>query len=307
LSLAKKIVRRSPPAIAARLRKGKRDYRRARYRLRQRLRPVRIDQQAIASALRAGGVETGDTVFFQSAMSSFGEILGGSATPIAALEEVVGAEGLVVMPSFPTVGTAAEYLGGDPVFDLSDTPSTMGAVTERFRKLPGTYRSIHPTHSVSARGPCGAELVAGHESAATPFGAGTPFVRLIERNAWQVWFGCGVGAFTMYHAFECRRDSFPLPVFLDRRYVVRCVDRGGQELRVSTLVHDFQISQHRIDARADVAREWRQLLEERGVLTVVPLGRSEVLFARMDELMTLLEQLLKEGKTIYDLPVTGTA
>ena len=237
-------------------------------------------------------------------MSSFGEIVGGSATVIGALEEVVGDHGLLVMPAFPTVGTAAEYLGGDPVFDVRETPSKMGAVTERFRKQRQTHRSIHPTHSVAARGPGAAEFVARHESAPTPFGAGTPFARLIERDAWQVWFGCGVGAFTMYHAFECGRESFPLAVFMDRRYSVRCVDGDGEEL---TAPRSSTISRSRSTGsmRAPTAARWRTLLEQRGVLRAIPLGRSEVLFARMKALMALLEELLEEGTTIYDVSLTA--
>lgn len=41
----------------------------------------------------------------------------------------------------------------DPLFDARSTPSTTGAITEKFRLRPGTVRSIHPTFSVSARGP----------------------------------------------------------------------------------------------------------------------------------------------------------
>ena len=107
----------------------------------------------------------------------------------------------------------------DPLFDPRTTPSRMGAISEGFRLSPGTIRSIHPTHSTAVRGRGAEEIVAGHETAATPFGEGTPFPRIVERDALQLFFGCGTGAMTMYHSFECTRvPPFPLDVFADRRF-----------------------------------------------------------------------------------------
>jgi aminoglycoside 3-N-acetyltransferase len=303
MSLARSLVESLPPGLAKRARASKRQYRRVRYRLREAVKPVRIDREAIAGALREAGLGPGDDVFFQSAMSSFGEIVDGPQTVIAALEDVVGEEGLIAMPAFPIVGKAFEYLSSDPVFDVRATPSTMGAITETFRRQQRTVRSLHPTHSVSARGVGGYDLVAGHERAATPFGAGTPYARLIERDAWQVWFGCGIRAFTTYHSFECLRGHFPISVFADRSFSVRCVDSSGRECTVRTLVHDPNVSDYRIDRKPAVAEFWRSLLLERKVLRSVNLGRGEILSVRLRDLMAELERLLHEGITIYELPV----
>jgi aminoglycoside 3-N-acetyltransferase len=177
----------------------------------------------------------------------------------------------------------------------------MGAITEKFRQREGSHRSIHPTHSVAACGPGAEDLVVGHHSATTPFGAGTPFAGLIERDAYQVWFGCGVRAFTMYHAFECLRPSFPLDIFADRSYEVDCIDWDGRRITVSTLVHDPAISRYRIDANPPVAERWRSLLIDCGAMTPVPLGRGEVLAIRLQSLVTELDRLIAEGITIYDL------
>jgi aminoglycoside 3-N-acetyltransferase len=303
MKLSKRLVAKLPPGLATRARSAKRHGRRLRYRMRQTVRPMRLEPSEVARALRAAGIDNGDTVFFQSAMSSFGEIVGGAEAVIDALEGVVGEEGLIVMPAFPVVGNAIDYLASDPTFDVRSTPSTMGAITEKLRARPGTVRSVHPTHSVIARGPGAAEIVSGHELASTPFGRGTPFAKLIERDAWQVWFGCGIGAFTTYHAFECLHGDFPLRVFAQRSFSIRCIDANGKQRIVETLVHDSAVSAHRIDANPGVARRWRSLLLERRVVRSVRLGRGEILVARLRPLMTELERLLGEGITIYDLPV----
>ena len=249
------------------------------------------------------GLREGDGVFLHSSLSRFGEIEGGSGTVLEALEEVVGPNGLIAMPAFPLVGGTLEYLSTEPVFDVRNTPSTMGSLTERFRSSPGVVRSLHPTHSVAARGPGAEELVEGHAEAATPFGEGTPFARMIDRGMVQLWFGVGLRIFTLYHAFECLRPSFPIEVFYERRIDARVIDADGRERTVSTLVHDPVIG-----GRKDETRErMRDHLVEAGVLRRSNLGRGAVMAARMPALMDELEILLQRGVTIYKIPIDSPA
>ncbi|HEX2071118.1 MAG TPA: AAC(3) family N-acetyltransferase [Thermoleophilaceae bacterium] len=267
--------------------------------------PIEVSGADVAAGLREAGLKRSDGIFFQSAMSPFGQIAGGPAAVLDALYEVVGDEALVAMPAFPFQGSVLEYLRDDPCFRVRSTPSAMGAISERFRRLPGTARSLHPTHSVTARGPGAEALVAGHERAATPFGAGTPFAGMLDREMIQVWFGTGVHAFTLYHTFECLLgDRFPIDVFLPERYDVRCEDADGVELTVGTLVHDPEVASRRI--RSQARQEVRRELVEHGILRVVPLGASELLVCRIPPMFELLDRLLERGLTIYDIDVEGS-
>jgi aminoglycoside 3-N-acetyltransferase len=295
----RKLLSRLPRPLLDRLRAGRKRYRSLRYRTRERLHPVRLGQAEIESVLRAGGLQEGDAAFVQASMSAFGTIEGGPETVIEAFRRVLGDQGLIAMPAFPLDRPALQYLRDGEVFDLRETPSRMGAVSERFRTAPGVLRSLHPTHSVCAQGPGAAALVAGHEVALTPFGAGTPFGRLIERGAHQVWFGSGVGAITVYHAFECTREPpFPIDVFFPQRIDARCVDGEGKELVVSTLVHDPHAVAGRIDSDPRLEAEVRDRLIEGG-LRSVGLGRGEVLIQPLPQMLETFEQMLAEGLTIY--------
>jgi aminoglycoside 3-N-acetyltransferase len=277
---------------------------RTRYRVR-RLVGSSVDRSDLAGALEAVGLSEGAGAFVHSALSGLGHVEGGPETVIAAFEDVLGPDGLLAMPAFPLVGGSAEYLAADPVFDLHSTPSRMGAVTEHFRRLPGVRRSLHPTHSVSARGPGAEEIVEGHDDAPTPFGEGTPFARLIARGAHQVWLGVGIEIFTLYHAFECLRvGGFPIEVFRDEPVLARVVDGGGRERVVRTLVHDPGVAASKIASRAALRRH----LERTGVLRSVRVGAGEILCAPMPALLDELEDLLRAGVTIYDprlLPATA--
>lgn len=294
------LIRTAPAEVVDRLRNAKRRWKRMRFRARESVRPVLVEKAEIVDALRRAGVRSGDAVFFQSSLSAFGRIDGGAETVLDALDEVVG-DGLVAMPAFSLAGSTDEYPSLIE-FDAAQTPSLMGAVTERFRNRPEVLRSLHPTHSVSARGNGADSLIEGHAEAETPFGAGTPFARLVERDAVQVWFGCGVGPFTLYHTFECLREQgFPLPVFAANRIAAECTDLDGSTREVTTLVHEPRLAEQRIDALPHVQERIRTLLLESGALQSATLGRGEILTIRTKTMMAELERLFAQGVTIYDV------
>jgi aminoglycoside 3-N-acetyltransferase len=275
-----------------------------RYRVRERVRPTDLTVADVERALRECGLGAGDACFVQSAMSAFGTFDAGPATVLEGFERVLGPEGLLTMPSYSLTGPAIEHLAADPVFDLRSTPSRMGAISEAFRRSSGTLRSLHPTHSTCARGPDAERIVAGHESANTPFGEGTPFPRIRERDALQLFFGCGTGAITMYHSFECVREPpFPLDVFADRVFDASCRDADGRELRVRTLVHNPALHPGRIDSNPRLQRIYREAILEHGG-RAVRLGRGEILAIGLSLLFEVFERLLVErGVTIYDVPL----
>lgn len=298
------VLRHAPTPLLRALRRAQRARARARYRVRSRLRPVAVSREEVVAALRAAGLSQGDGVFIQSAMSPFGQIAGGPATVLDALGEVVGPDAPVAMPAFPFRGSVLEHLRDEPRFSVRSTPSAMGAVTERFRALEGTARSLHPTHSVCARGDGAESLVAGHELAPTPFGTGTPFAAMLERGFHQVWFGTDVHAFTLYHTFECLLgDRFPIEVFLPERFAVPCEDAAGREIVVETLVHDPDVAGYRIRSRG--RQEVKRELLASGTMQAVPLGASEVLACRIPAMFDILDRLLARGVTIYDIEIDG--
>jgi aminoglycoside N3'-acetyltransferase len=299
----RKLARQLPRPLRELIRRARSRYRSARYRLRERFRPTSLSQADVEAALRECGLEEGDAAFLQAAMSAFGSFERGPATVVDALEAVVGDAGLIAMPAYSLTGPAIEHLASDPVFDVRSTPSRMGAISEELRRRAGTQRSLHPTHSTAARGAGADEIVAGHERADTPFGEGTPFPRILERGALQLFFGCGTGAITMYHSFECTRvPPFPLDVFGDRVFDARCVDADGRELRVRTLVHNPALHPGRIDSNPRLQARYREAILAGGG-KAVRLGHGEILAIRLPALFEVFEVLLREGVTIYDRPL----
>ena len=86
-------------------------------------------REALVLDLRNLGIEAGDTIFIHSSFRSIGPVIGGAGAVIEAFKDVVGSEGLILMPSFNLVEKRAE------TWDIETTPSTVGWLTEFFRQM----------------------------------------------------------------------------------------------------------------------------------------------------------------------------
>ena len=116
---------------------------------------TRADLQSHLAAL---GIEAGDILFIHSSFKSLGPVAGRAQTVVDALQAVVGPNGLILMPSFHLIERSERARR----WDWATTPSTVGWLSEFFRRLPDTYRSDHYSHSVAARGRGAEDFVADH-------------------------------------------------------------------------------------------------------------------------------------------------
>ena len=99
----------------------------------------------IKADLQELGVKNGDNLLVHSSLRSLGKVEGGAETVIRGMLEALGGEGTLLFPALSYVAVNA----ANPVFDVRNTPSCVGALPEYFRTRPGTVRSLHPTHSMS--------------------------------------------------------------------------------------------------------------------------------------------------------------
>ncbi|MSS73749.1 MAG: AAC(3) family N-acetyltransferase [Candidatus Latescibacteria bacterium] len=117
-------------------------------------------RSSLVRDLHALGVTPGDLLFVHASFRSLGPVEGGAETVVRALEDALGPDGLLLMPSFNLVEPDRRA----ETWDIRTTPSTTGWLTEFFRRMPGTHRSDHYSHAVSARGKGAEAFVADHLS-----------------------------------------------------------------------------------------------------------------------------------------------
>lgn len=172
--------------------------------------PVPITKQAIVNDLAGLGIKSGDILFVHSSLKSLGAVEGGAETVIAALEQSIAPEGLLLMPSFNLVDKDKRA----STWNIDTTPSTVGYLTEFFRLMPGTVRSNHYSHSVAARGRHAEEFVSGHllkEGLVAPwdlapwgrtFGKHSPYMKAYENGGKLLMLGVDYHSSTFVHLVE---------------------------------------------------------------------------------------------------------
>jgi aminoglycoside 3-N-acetyltransferase len=125
---------------------------------------------------------------------------------VDALLEVVGAgvgEGTVAVPTFPFRGSMLAFVRSDPVFDVEETPSLMGAITEEVRLRPGALRSLEPTHPVAAIGRQAEWLLEDHVNADGSCDEHSPLYRLAQlERGWVLLLGVDFRNCTLLHTAE---------------------------------------------------------------------------------------------------------
>ena len=165
----------------------------------------------LSDDLKTLGVEISDILFVHSSFKSLGMVHGGSETVVAALENALGTNGLLLMPSFNLIGDREQRASS---WDLKKTESSVGWLTEYFRLMPGTHRSDHYSHSVAARGQGTKNFVAGHlsgEGLTSPwdrspwgktYGTNSPMIRAYEQNGKILMLGVDYHSSTYIHVVE---------------------------------------------------------------------------------------------------------
>jgi len=121
---------------------------------------------------------------------------------IKQMQELLGPEGTLLMPTFAFRGRQSHYVETHTHFDVRNTPSSVGALTDVFRQMPGVIRSYHPTHSVAGWGLHAKDILSTHHCGST-FGVTSPFYRLREYDGLVVGLGTRYRyAFTITHVAE---------------------------------------------------------------------------------------------------------
>ena len=156
--------------------------------------------------LKNMGLMPDATVLIHSSMKSIGEVAGRASGVLAALTEYFS-DGLIIFPTLTWNCVNDE----SPDFSALHTASCTGILPELFRKLPGTERSLHPTHSVTALGRDAADFVAGHENFDSPAHRNSPWGRLYDRHAIILFIGVDLSCNTFLHSVE---EWLPVPGML---------------------------------------------------------------------------------------------
>ena len=224
----------------------------------------RVSQDELRSTLARLVGGRSDTLIVHSSLSRCGYFTEGPVGVVQALREITGS---LVFPTHTyCYPDAPDQVA--PLFDVMNTPSKSGVLTELFRSQPDVHRSIHSTHSLAASGPGAPELTSRHYESDTPCGNATPYDRLLRRGTSALMFGVTFHAYTFFHTAEDAAGS-------TFAYEPGTVDR----LRVRTETGKERVCLSRRQTR-DARRfaEMGDLLERAGLVRSAVLRDGRLLF-----------------------------
>ena len=253
-----------------------------------------ITKQQLIIDFKKLGIQQGDNVIVHSSLSKIGFVEEGAKTFVDAMLEVIGNEGTLICPCFAHNTFSKYYLDSNPVFDVKNSPSKAGAITEYLRKLNGTKRSLHPTDSACAYGPLADYFTNSHFGQLTPYNEFSPYYKLTEKKGKILNVGVPLNtSCTNMHTLEDAVD-FMLPIYHSKIYEVKMIDGEGIERTMKTKVHDPVFSQKR------KPNELEPLFEKEGILKRGFVGET---FATLIDAKGLLEVMIKNynerGVTMY--------
>lgn len=253
-----------------------------------------ISKEKLIADLKQIGLKKGDSVLVHSSLSKIGFVIGGPKTVLDALFEVIEEDGTLLFPTFPAKGRNKTHLEENPFFDIKNTPSQMGSITEYFRKLDNVFRSFHPTDSVCAKGPLADYYTNSHFGQTTPYNEYSPFRKLCSKNGKILMLGTTLnGACTNLHTLE-DAVNFKYPVYDKKEFEVKMIDINGKECYMKTKVHNPEYSAKR---NCDALKP---MFEKENVLVNGIVGEAKTMLIDANKMLEIMIKYYNEkGVTMY--------
>lgn len=144
-----------------------------------------LTKDDIIEAYERMGVKKGNVLCVQGSYKGLGGLEGGPSAFANALMELLGEEGTLLMPAYNFESWTEKHY-----FDINETPSLVGVLTEEFRKMNGVERTAHPIHSLSVWGKLTQEICS--LDGKNTFGDVSVFRYLLNINAYYSVAGLGL-------------------------------------------------------------------------------------------------------------------
>lgn len=199
---------------------------------------------------------------------------------IEAIEAAIGSEGTLVMPAFSYSFTKGER------FDIGNTSSDAGMVTERFRTRPGVCRTADPIFSFSVRGPRAQELCGLRPKEC--FGAESVFGALHRMNAHIVDLGCSMSrGGTFVHYVE---TAHGVGYRYKKVFSGTVISPNGEAVEGSVVYNVRDLTRR---SESDLRRLQKRLAED-GKSRTADVGRSRIIAVTASDLFDTAWKMLDE-------------
>lgn len=208
------------------------------------------------------GITAGDTLLVHSSYNSFGGVENGPQTVIDALTSILSENGTLIVPTFNWGFCRGE------IFDVRNTPSECGILTEVVRKNPKSKRVLHPIYSFSVLGKLAEEI--GQMQYKSSYGGDSVFAKLRELGGKIMIIGLPFNnSLTFVHHIEEMEGT-------DYRYLKEfrgnVIDESGREY-----VESFFMNVKTLDGTVETyVDDAENLLDKEKITKIRKIGESIV-------------------------------
>ncbi len=254
-----------------------------------------FSKEDIIKDLEKIGIKKGDVLMVHSSLSKIGFVNEGAKSVVEALIDVIGTDGHLLMPNSPNASYQLAYIQSIAEFDVLNSPSKLGAISEYFRCLPDVKRSAHPTEPVSCLGPEKEYFVDNHFGNLTPYNQNSPFYKVIEKRGKILYLGVTLdNAGTHLHTLEDAIPDFKFPVYWNEIFEVKVRMEDNSIQYMKTKVHNPEQSKKR---KCDGLIP---LFESEGVLSQVTVGNAKCMLVDAKGMFECMKKhYFENGVTMY--------
>ncbi|MCL2254473.1 MAG: AAC(3) family N-acetyltransferase [Lachnospiraceae bacterium] len=165
-------------------------------------------KELLIADIAKSGIDPNGTLLVHSSCKSVGACENNGDTILDAFIEYMQ-NGLLIFPThtWDTVEWTKFNKDGFPVgkkniYDPAKMPSCVGILSNLFLRRDGVVRSLHPTHSLAARGKDAVSFTSGEELTASPCPRFGCYGKLYDRKAQVLFMGCDLSKNTYLHGVE---------------------------------------------------------------------------------------------------------
>lgn len=255
-----------------------------------------VKKSDIIKILRDLGLRKGDTVMVHSALSGLGMIEGvpqnDSKSYCKAIfdsfDTVIGISdglGTLIVPTF-----THDYVRRSKDFYLESSPSECGIFSEYVRKLPGSFRTLHPIDSLAI---IGKKKPMFRNISTSGYGINSAFDRLTKiDNAKIVYFGARVSHTTLMHHLE---HLVGVSYIYNKAYFRPPVYTKGERLK-----YPFFCGVRYLNGKVEITYEpLREKLIGKKLLRIKKIGDFEIMEASVKHIMKIGYEMLQENQCVF--------
>ncbi len=182
-------------------------------------------------------LKQGDVVFIHSSMSKT-KFSFSVDRLVEMILEVIGSEGTILLPCWDIETNAKDFLelNSDYVFDVENSKTKLGKLSEYVRNMKGAYRSKNAINSIVGYGKRAEELLSEHHLDIYSCGKLSPFYKMLNYPSKIIGLGVDFRYLTFVHCVEdCKEFKCPVKTRYDKVFKVK-VNYNGEQHLIETLV-----------------------------------------------------------------------